>query len=124
MNNYGYQQYKEQSVTTMTSGEMLILLYDETLKRLARAEFALKQSNFELFDASIVRAQEIIQYLMDTLDWKYPISGELQRLYQFFLYELTRIQAGRNVTVIEELKPLIADLRDTFKEADRINSKK
>lgn len=124
MNNYGFQQYKEQSVNTMTSGEMLILLYDEIIKRLTRAEFALQQKNYTLFDASALRAEEIVKYLIDTLDRRYPISNELMRLYQFFLYELTRIRAGRNIEVINELKPLIADLRDTFKEADKLSGQK
>ena len=31
MNRNGYQQYKEQSVYTMTQGEMLLLLFDELL---------------------------------------------------------------------------------------------
>ena len=41
MNKNGYQQYKEQSVNTMTKGEMLLLLYSVLLKRLMRAELAL-----------------------------------------------------------------------------------
>ena len=36
----GYEQYKMQSVNTMTSSEMLLLLYDELMKRLARAQVA------------------------------------------------------------------------------------
>ena len=31
MDMKGYQQYKEQSVNTMTQGELLLLLYDELL---------------------------------------------------------------------------------------------
>ena len=34
----GYQQYKMQSVNTMTRSEMLLLLYDELIKRLNRAQ--------------------------------------------------------------------------------------
>ena len=45
MNRNGYQQYKEQSVYTMTQGEMLLLLFDELLKRLMRAELALNQED-------------------------------------------------------------------------------
>ena len=29
MDARGYQQYKEQSINTMTQGELLLLLYDE-----------------------------------------------------------------------------------------------
>ena len=61
--NNGYQQYKEQSVMTMTSGEMLLLLYDELLKRLTRAELALDKEDFDLFSKSVHRSREIIQYL-------------------------------------------------------------
>lgn len=91
----GYQQYKEQSVMTMTSGEMLLLLYDELLKRLTRAELALEKEDYPLFEQSVKRSQEIVKYLMDTLNFKYSISQELRRMYDFFLYELSRIQAGR-----------------------------
>ena len=94
MNLQGYQQYKEQSIYTMTQGELLNLLYDELMKRLLRAELALQDKNFELFDLSIGRAREIVQYLKNTLNRKYPISFELNRMYDFFLYELSRIHAG------------------------------
>lgn len=115
----GYQQYKVQSVNTMTSSEMLLLLYDELIKRLGRAQIALEDKNYDLFNESVKRSREIVQYLNDTLNMNYKISFELRRMYQFFLYELSRLQAGRNTTVIQELKPLVAELRDSFKEASK-----
>lgn len=123
MNLQGYQQYKEQSIYTMTQGELLNLLYDELMKRLLRAELALQDKNFELFDCSVGRAREIVQYLKNTLNRKYPISFELNRMYDFFLYELSRIHAGRDVEVIKELKPLVQDLREAFREASQKVSK-
>ena len=59
----GYEQYKLQSVNTMTSGEMLLLLYDELIKRLARAQIALEDENYDLFNQSVQRSKEIVQYL-------------------------------------------------------------
>ncbi|MBC6678336.1 flagellar export chaperone FliS [Zhenpiania hominis] len=115
----GYQQYKEQSVMTMTSGEMLLLLYDELLKRLTRAELALEKEDYPLFEQSVKRSQEIVKYLMDTLNFKYSISQELRRMYDFFLYELSRIQAGRKKEIIAELKPLVRELREAFEEAGK-----
>lgn len=116
----GYQHYKEQTVNTMTPGEMLNLLYDELLKRLTRSELALNNKDYELFEQSIQRSVDIVTYLKDTLNFQYEISNELKRLYDFFLYELTRIKAGRNAAVIAEIRPLIMDLRDSFREAQRI----
>lgn len=122
MNQYGYQQYKTQSINTMTKAEMLILLYDELIKRLTRAEMALKNQNFTAFDEAVTRCKEIVDYLARTLDKKYDISKELSRMYEYFQFELARLSAGRKTEIITELKPLIIELRDTFKEADKINS--
>ncbi|SET95728.1 flagellar protein FliS [Lacrimispora sphenoides] len=122
MNAYGYQNYKTQAVNTMTPGEMLGLLYDELLKRLTRAELALEKKDYVLFDQSMQRSVEIVNYLKNTLNHKYEISSELKRLYDFFLYEFSRISAGRNPKVIEEVRPLIVELRDAFKEAQKLSS--
>ncbi|GLB29133.1 hypothetical protein LAD12857_10560 [Lacrimispora amygdalina] len=118
----GYQYYKEQTVNTMTPGEMLNLLYDELLKRLTRSELALENKDYELFEQSIQRSMDIVTYLRDTLNFQYDISNELSKLYDFFLFELIRIKAGRNSTIIGEIRPLILDLRDSFREAQRISS--
>ncbi len=122
MNAYGYQNYKTQAVNTMTPGEMLGLLYDELLKRLTRAELALEKKDYELFDQSMKRSVNIVHYLKNTLNYDYEISNELNRMYDFFLYEFSRISAGRNVKVILEVRPLIVELRDSFKEAQRLSS--
>ncbi len=117
----GYEQYKMQTVSTMTKGEMLLLLYDELLKRLTRAEIALKEEEYDLFDKAVERSEEIIRYLDKTLNMEYEISADLRRMYEFFLYEISRLKAGRKVAVIQELKPLVTDLRDAFKEASKIS---
>lgn len=117
----GYEQYKMQSINTMTSGEMLLLLYDELLKRLTKAQLALNEKMYEVFDQSVTRSTEIVQYLKNTLDMQYEISADLRNLYNFFIYELSRLKAGRNSAVIDELKPLVAELRDAFKEANKIS---
>ncbi len=115
----GYEQYKMQSVNTMTSSEMLLLLFDELMKRLGRAQIALEDENYDLFNQSVQRSKEIVSYLNITLNMNYKISYELRRMYEFFLYELSRLQAGRRVAVIQELKPLVAELRDAFREASK-----
>ena len=119
MNARGLQQYKEQSLSTMTQGELLLLLLDELVKRLLRGELALGQGDFDLFEASIDRCLAIVNYLDDTLDRNYTISRELHRLYDFFAYDLNRIKIGRNKQELERLKPMIADLRDTFRAAEQ-----
>lgn len=119
MNARGFQQYKQQSLNTMTPGELLLLVLDELVKRFMRAELAIQQENYELFEASIDRCIAIVRYLDDTLDRKYEISRELHRLYEFFSYDLNRIKIGRNKEEMDRLRPLLVDLRDAFRVAER-----
>lgn len=113
----GFQQYKEHSIDTMTPAELLLTLYDELVKRLTRAELALGQQQFELFEQSVDRSAEIIRYLNDTLDRQYPISANLAQLYEYFDYELIRIKIGRNRTELERVKKMVSELRDSFRTA-------
>ena len=115
----GFQQYRQNSVNTMTSGELLMLLYDELVKRLTVAEMELNRKNYEPFEAAVQRSVEIVNYLDQTLDHKYPISKNLAQLYEYFTYQLGRVRIGRNAKVLQEVKNMVTELRDTFREADK-----
>ncbi len=115
----GYQGYKEQGINEMSQGELLLLLYDELVKRLLRAELALNKADYPLFEASVDRGLDIIRYLDDTLDMSYPISRNLNRLYDYFSFELNRVKMGRNKTELERVKTMAGELRDTFREANK-----
>lgn len=119
MNGTGYQAYKEQSLFTMTQGELLLVLYDELIKRLTRAELYLDQEDYPAFEQSVERSAQIVDYLNSTLNHKLPISAELSRMYDFFKFHLARIQASRDSAKIAELKPLVNDLREAFTEAEK-----
>jgi len=124
MEAQGYQQYKQQSVNTMTQGELLIILYDELVKRAARADIALDQKDYPLFEALVDRCLDILHYLDDTLDRQYPISAELHRLYDFFCYDFNRVKAGRNQKELAKLRPMVTDLRDSFRAAEKDTSER
>lgn len=117
MDMRGFQQYKAQSINTMTQSELLLLLYDELFKRLTQAELALGKENWDLFEASVQRSIEIIAYLDDTLDRKYPISRNLAQLYEYFTYELGRVKIGRRKDLLAEVKSMVSELRDAFRQA-------
>jgi flagellar protein FliS len=112
--------YKKQSVNSMTQGEMLLLLYDELIKRLNRGKLWLEKENYENFETDLKRAAEIIRYLRKILNMKIPISAELSRLYTFYESHVSRIIASRKAELIDELLPMIQELRSAFKEADMI----
>ena len=119
MDRRGYQQYKQQSVNSMTPGELLLLLYDELVKRATMASISLDKKDFDNFEMAVDRCMDIVNYLDETLDHKYPISGELSRLYEYFTYQLGRIKIGRNKQELEKLRPMLAEMRDAFHTAEK-----
>lgn len=113
------QHYKEQSISTMTPNELLLLLYDELVKDLKRCELALDQKQYDLLEASADKSTEIIRYLDDTLDDRCPISQNLHKLYDYFGYQLARVKIGRNKKVLDEVQGMIGELRDSFRQAEK-----
>lgn len=122
MDARGYQQYKQQSINSMTQGELLMLLYDELVKRSTLASIALEKKDWTTFEAALDRCTDIVNYLDETLDRKYPISHDLARMYDYFTYELGRVKIGRNKNALERLRPMLADLRDAFRAAEKSGS--
>ncbi len=119
MDMRGFQQYKAQSINTMTQGELLLLLYDELIKRLTQAELALKKEDYPLFEGSVQRAMDIVQYLSDMLDRQYEISHNLAQLYEYFIYELGRVKIGRHIEPLTHVKTMAGELRESFREAQK-----
>ena len=119
MDRRGYQQYKQQSVGSMTPGELLLLLYDELVKRSMMAAISLDKGDFAAFEAAVDRCVDIINYLDETLDRQYPISRDLSRMYEYFTYQLGRIRIGRNKKELEQLRPMLSEMRDAFRAAER-----
>ena len=119
MDRRGYQQYKQQSANSMTPGELLLLLYDELVKRGTIASIALDKADYPTFEAAIDRCVDIINYLDETLDRQYPISRDLGRMYEYFTYQLGAIKIGRNKRELEQLRPMLAEMRDAFHTAEK-----
>jgi flagellar protein fliS len=121
MNDY-QKKYLEQSIMQMSQGELLVLTFDEAIKNLKKANFALEDRNYEKFEEAVQKTNRVVRYLHQTLDMEQPISRDLARLYDFVTFDLGLVQAGRERRQ-EELPKLVAimsDLRDGFLGASKI----
>ena len=116
-----YQKYQNQMVNTMTQGESLIMLYDGTLKQMDIARRAITEGKTAEMDVALKKAQKIIQYLRSILDSRYPVSDSLSKLYVFFNTQLVMASVKKDVNIIDEIRPLIQELRDTFDQCDKMN---
>lgn len=117
----GYNRYKEKSIYSMSGGEQLLLLFDETLTRLTRAEYSLNDKNYADFDDCITRTSRIVRYLLEILDMEQPISRDLRRIYNYLVYDLSMAKAGRErrQDEIGRIRHILSELRDAFAQASK-----
>ena len=116
-----YSRYKEKSIYSMSGPELLLLLFDEAIKRLTRAEYSLKDKNYKDFDDCITRASRIVRYLLDILDMSQPISWDLKRIYDYLIFDLSRVKAGRErrMDEIGRIRHILSELREGFEGASK-----
>lgn len=117
----GYNQYKKKSIYSMSSAELLLLLFDESIKRLTRAEYSLKEKDYDDFEDCLQRVTRIVRYLIDILDMDYPISYDLRRIYDYLIFDLSRVRAGRErrQDEIGRIRHILSELREAFDGASK-----
>lgn len=117
------QQYKEQAIKSMTNGELLLLLYDEAIKNLKVSIMLLEKGDDENFANCLQKAKDIFFYLNNICDTQYEISKDLKDLYQFLNNQLVTAEFKKDKKYVEDILPIVKDLRDTWTEANRLTSK-
>ena len=117
----GYSQYKEKSIYSMSGPELLLLVYDEAIKRLTRAEISLEDKNYKDFEDCLNRTTKIVRYLEDILDMQQPIAWDLKRIYDYLVYALSRVRAGRErqKSEIGRIRHILSELREAFNGASK-----
>lgn len=119
MNHNPYQAYKQQSVMTMTAGEMLTAVYDGLLKELTVAQAAFASKDMAAINQHLQKAQRILHYLINSLDRQYEISGQLSALYDYFLHVVVQANIKKDPANLESVMAMVRELRETYIQADR-----
>lgn len=116
-----FQKYKEASIYSMSGTELLKMLYDEAVSRLTKAEIALEDQAYDLFDDCLFRVSRIVRYLDDILDMQQPVSRDLRRIYNYLILDLSKVKAGREhqKEEIPRIRNILSELGGAFDEASR-----
>lgn len=123
MQNNVYQQYKEQSLSTMAPGELLVKLFDELIKQLHIAMRSLEARELSAVNDSLTKSISIVATLESSLNMKYDISDNLRNLYIYMSQQLLQANLKKDSQPILDCIPLARELRDSFDQAEK-NSRK
>ncbi|QSX07166.1 flagellar export chaperone FliS [Sedimentibacter sp. zth1] len=118
--NDPYKNYKDNSINTMTRGEQLILLLDKAVQRLTIVSLMMEDGNFTEAIINLNKTRDIFNYLMACLDKKFEFATDLLQLYSFINAEIVKAAGKKDKTAIDNLIPIVIELRDTWKEAEKL----
>lgn len=112
-----YQQYQQNSIMTASPEELTLMLYNGAIKFINLGKYHIENKEIEKTNEALKRAQAIIMELNNTLDMKYEISNNLRSIYTFILDKLIDANIRKDTNILDEVLPLIEEIRDTWKEA-------
>ena len=118
-NNNPYAQYKNTQIQTATPGQLILLLYEGGIKFCKLAKVSIEENNIMNANNYIIKAQDIVSELMNSLDMKsgIEIANNLYSLYDYMLTKLIDAKLKKNIDDLEEVQKLLEELRDSWKIA-------
>ncbi|MGO0907522.1 flagellar export chaperone FliS [Clostridioides difficile] len=115
-----YNSYKQNSVFMASKEQLLLMLVDGAVKYTKIARLSIIDNNMQRAHKELIRVQDIFTELMVTLDqnagkW----AKDMYRVYDFVRYELSRANIRKDIQIIDNVLPVIEQIKDTWHEADK-----
>lgn len=115
-----YQKYMQQTVNTMTPGQIVVALYDKAITELNKAIYFIEEEpSIPNAHNSIIRVSDIVDTLDAHLKEKYEISKSLAAMYQYFRENLIQANIKKDAEILKMLIPFFQELRDAFAQASK-----
>lgn len=112
-----YIQYQQNAVQSASPGDLVVMLYDGLIKFLKLAIKSLEEKDISGANKALIRSQDIISYLSETLDGRFEISKNMDSLYKFMYSQLVSANVKKDAGLVQEVLDLALDLRDTWRQA-------
>lgn len=112
-----YQQYMQNDIMLSSPEKLLLMLIDGLSRFIKTAKIAMKNKDTVKANENLIKAQDIVSELLSSLDMNYEISEGLSKLYDFIYQRLIDANIKKDITIIEEIEPLVEDLKTTWHEA-------
>lgn len=119
-----YAQYNNSKVLTASPAELTLMLYEGAIKFCNIAITAVEQKDIQKAHDNIVKTEKIIEHLRVTLDMKYPVAQDFERVYVYLEQRLVQANMKKDPEILQEVLEHLHTMRDTWKEVMRINREK
>ena len=108
--------YRRQDIMTATATDLIVMLYDALKKNIIMGRRGIAKNDVEAAHKNLMKAQEIVTELVNSLDMNYQISEELLNLYEFMLKNLADANIHKNAEPLEPVIETVDSLRAAWQE--------
>lgn len=108
--------YQNNKINTASPAELTLMLYDGAIKFCNIAILGIEEQDINKANANIIKAEKIINYLKTTLDSKYPVAHDFDRVYDYINERLVSANIKKDKEILNEVLEHIREMRDTWKE--------
>ena len=111
-----YGEYQRNKIMTASPAEITLMLYEGAIKFCNIAITAIERHDMQKAHANIMKTQRIIEEFRNTLDRKYEVAEEFDKIYIYVLRRLFEANVRKDKAILEEVNTHLRSLRDTWKE--------
>ncbi len=111
-----YAEYNRNKILTASPAELTLMLYDGAIKFCNIAIMGIEQKDIQKANNNIKKVQRIIEEFRATLDMKYPVAEDFDRVYKYLLSRLLEANIKKDKEILEEVNEHLRSMRDTWKE--------
>lgn len=121
INKNPYAQYQNSRILTASPAELTLMLYEGAIKFGNIAVMGMKQKDIEKAHVNIKKVQRIVAEFRATLDMKYPVAQDFDRVYVYLERRMAEANMTKDPEIMEEVVSHLRSMRDTWKEVMRLN---
>lgn len=118
-----YAQYQNSKILTASPAELTLMLYEGAIKFCNIAIMAIEKKDVEKAHNNIMKAQRIIEEFRSTLDHKYAVAEDFDRVYVYLLQRLLQANIKKDAEILEEVNTHLRSMRDTWKQVMELTKK-
>lgn len=121
MDQRAINAYQKNAIMTASKAELTLMLYDGAIKFCNIALSGFEKKEYEKINTNLKKAQAIITEFRATLDCKYPVWEDFERVYDYIYRCLIDANIHKDEEKLQEALKYIREMRDTWKEVMRLN---
>ena len=96
-----YEQYQKNKILTASPAEVTLMLYEGAIKFCNIAIMGIEQKDMQKAHTNNMKVQRIINHLRITLDMKYPVAQDFDRIYVYLERRMTEANLTKDPEIME-----------------------